>query len=145
QAPGIGKSSRPKPLPQDQKKQGLAASAAPTGFAGAVAVAVAFDLDLRGPSVVAETADQTRRAPHRDVRRFSQGQDAPSKNPAGCADPAQRAGRGGGVCFFAPGFFAQAKKGGSRRHGAKAFAFDSGERAGGSRPALRLRRYPPIP
>src|SRR3546814_7891273 len=26
-----------------------------------------------------------------------------------------------GCAFFAPGFFAQAKKGGSRRHGAKAF------------------------
>src|SRR3546814_7862845 len=26
-----------------------------------------------------------------------------------------------GCVFFAPGFFAQAKKGGSRRHGAKAF------------------------
>src|SRR3546814_6830190 len=55
-----------------------------------------------------------------DVRRFPRGQDAPSENPAGSANPAQRAGREGGVCFFAPGFFAHAKKGDSRRHGAKA-------------------------
>src|SRR3546814_16079582 len=60
-----------------------------------------------------------------DVRRFPRGQDAPSENPAGSANPAQRAGREGGVCFFAPGFFAQAKKGGSRRHGAKAPDLDS--------------------
>src|SRR3546814_6024855 len=59
-----------------------------------------------------------------DVRRFPRGQDALSENPAGSADPAQRAGREGGVCFFAPGFFAQAKKGGSRRHGAKALDVD---------------------
>src|SRR3546814_5696693 len=59
-----------------------------------------------------------------DGRRFPRGQDALSENPAGSADPAQRAGREGGVCFFAPGFFAQAKKGGSRRHGAKALDVD---------------------
>src|SRR3546814_6043988 len=34
-----------------------------------------------------------------------------------CAAPGAKA----GCAFFAPGFFAQAKKGGSRRHGAKAF------------------------
>src|SRR3546814_6324855 len=59
-----------------------------------------------------------------DVRRFPRGQDALSENPAGSADPAQRAGREGGVCFFAPGFIAQAKKGGSRRHGANALDVD---------------------
>src|SRR5690606_29223493 len=44
-----------------------------------------------------------------------------------------------GCAFFAPGFLAQAKKGGSRRHGAKAFDLDVGGTgtAGGSRPALR--------
>src|SRR5690606_24183085 len=44
-----------------------------------------------------------------------------------------------GGAFFAPGFFAQAKKGGSRRHGAKALDLDVGgtEAAGGSRPALQ--------
>src|SRR5690606_29808889 len=49
-----------------------------------------------------------------------------------------RARRPGGA-FFAPGFFAQAKKGGSRRHGAKALDLDIGGTgtAGGSRPALR--------
>src|SRR5690606_34402253 len=39
-----------------------------------------------------------------------------------------------GCAFFAPGFFAQAKKGGSRRHGAKAFDLDVGERAAGQDP-----------
>src|SRR5690606_12120858 len=48
---------------------------------------------------------------------------------AGTAPGAQT----GGV-LFAPGFFAQAKKGGSRRHGAKAFDPDVGERAAGQDP-----------
>src|SRR5690606_34583706 len=39
-----------------------------------------------------------------------------------------------GGAFFAPGFFAQAKKGGSRRHGAKALDLDVGERAAGQDP-----------
>ena len=43
----------------------------------------------------------------------------------GGSDP-QGAAHGCAACaFFAPGFFAQAKKGGSRRHGAKAFDLDS--------------------
>src|SRR5690606_31273760 len=52
-----------------------------------------------------------------------------------CAAPGAQA----GCAFFAPGFFAQAKKGGSRRHGAKASDLDVGVTgaAGGSRPALR--------
>src|SRR5690606_34056301 len=52
-----------------------------------------------------------------------------------CAAPGAQA----GCAFFAPGFFAQAKKGGSRRHGAKALDLDLGGTgtAGGSRPALR--------
>ncbi|MFC3717134.1 hypothetical protein ACFONC_13320, partial [Luteimonas soli] len=63
-------------------RQKLAASASPTGattigaFAFAFAFAFAVDLDLRGPSAAAEPADKTQRAPHMDVRRFSQGQDA---------------------------------------------------------------------
>src|SRR3546814_5149339 len=65
-----------------------------------------------------------------DVRRFPRGQDAPSENPAGSANPVRSTGREGGVCFFAPGFFAQAKKGGSRRHGAKALDLDSCCRTG---------------
>src|SRR5690606_14040607 len=44
-----------------------------------------------------------------------------------------RARRRGGA-FFAPGFFAQAKKGGSRRHGAKALDLDVGGRAAGQDP-----------
>src|SRR5690606_16017481 len=63
-------------------------------------------------------------APRMDARRFPRGQDVRSENPAGSADPVQSTGRAGGVCFFAPGFFAQAKKGGSRRHGAKALDLD---------------------
>src|SRR5690606_30809728 len=100
----------------------------------AVAVAVDLDLDLRGPSGAAGAADETRRAPRRDARRFPRGQDARSENPAGSADPVRSTGRAGGVCFFAPGFFAQAKKGGSRRHGAKAFDLDVGGRAAGQDP-----------
>src|SRR5690606_39790260 len=69
-----------------------------------------------------------------DVRRFPRRQDASSENPAGSADPVLSTGRAGGVCFFAPGFFAQAKKGGSRRHGAKALDLDVGERAAGQDP-----------
>src|SRR5690606_16885975 len=65
----------------------------PSGSATIGAVAVAVDLDLRGPSVAAEPADKTRRAPHRDVRRFPRGQDAPSENPAGFADPTRSVGR----------------------------------------------------
>src|SRR3546814_6223196 len=65
-----------------------------------------------------------------DVRRFPRGQDALSENPAGSANPVRSTGREGGVCFFAPGFFAQAKKGGSRRHGAKALDLDSCCRTG---------------
>src|SRR5690606_24107998 len=59
-----------------------------------------------------------------DARCFPRGQDVRSENPAGSADPVQSTRRAGGVCFFAPGFFAQAKKGGSRRHGAKALDLD---------------------
>src|SRR3546814_12957591 len=70
-------------------------------------------LTFRGPSEAAEPADQTRRAPHMDVRRFTRGQDAPSENPAGSATPAQRAGGQGGCGFFSPAFFPKDKK---RRH-----------------------------
>src|SRR5690606_5777321 len=83
---------------------------------GALAVAVAvavdldLDLDLRGPSVAAEPADQTRRAPHRDVRRFPRRQDASSENPAGSANPVQRTGREGGVCFLCARFLCTSKE-----------------------------------
>src|SRR5690606_32417846 len=99
-----------------------AASAKPAGFAGcnavavAVAVAVAFavaldlDLDLLGPSVAAEPADKTRRAPRMDARRFPRGQDARSENPAGSADPVQRTGREGGVCFLCARFLCTSKE-----------------------------------
>src|SRR3546814_1315309 len=58
-----------------------------------------------------------------------------------CKAPGAKA----GCAFFAPGFFAQAKKGGSRRHGAKAFDLDS---AGAGQEkiksgSLRSRPHPP--
>src|SRR3546814_10369308 len=58
-----------------------------------------------------------------------------------CKAPGAKA----GGAFFAPGFFAQAKKGGSRRHGAKAFDLDS---AGAGQEkiksgSLRSRPHPP--
>src|SRR5690606_36143441 len=51
-----------------------------------------------------------RRAPHMDVRRFPRGQDAPSENPAGSADPVQRTGREGGVCFLCARFLCTSKE-----------------------------------
>src|SRR5690606_33349560 len=53
-----------------------------------------------------------------------------------CAAPGAQA----GCAFFAPGFFAQAKKGGSRRHGAKALDLDVGERAAGQDPPYEAVR-----
>src|SRR5690606_2946541 len=47
----------------------------------AVVFAVDVALALRGPSVAAEPADQTRRAPHMDVRRFPRGRTPPRKIP----------------------------------------------------------------
>src|SRR5690606_15041092 len=75
-----------------------------------VAVAIDVDLDLRGPSVAAEPADKTRRAPHRDVRRFPRGQDARSENPAGSANPTRSVGREGGVCFLCARFLCTSKE-----------------------------------
>src|SRR3546814_12686572 len=74
------------------------------------AVVPALDLDLRGPSVAAEAADQTRRAPHMDVRCFPRGQDAPSENPAGSANPMRSTGREGGVCFLCARFLCTSKE-----------------------------------
>src|SRR3546814_5188394 len=45
-----------------------------------------------------------------------------------------------GCAFFAPGFFAQAKKGGSRRHGAKALDLDSCCRTGEEQEQLAALR-----
>ncbi|HEY9540515.1 MAG TPA: hypothetical protein VIR05_02630 [Luteimonas sp.] len=67
-------------------------------------------LPSRAPSVAAEPADQTRRALHMDVQRFPQGQDAPSENPAGSANPVQRTGREGGVCFLCARFLCTSKE-----------------------------------
>ena len=67
-------------------------------------------LDHRGPSVAAEAADKTRGALHMDVQRFPQGQDAPSENPAGSANPVQRTGREGGVCFLCARFLCTSKE-----------------------------------
>src|SRR3546814_18180203 len=69
-----------------------------------------FEFDRRGPSVAAEPADKTRRAPHMDVRRFPRGQDAPSENPAGSANPMRSIGRAGGVCFLCVRFLCNSKE-----------------------------------
>src|SRR3546814_20062532 len=45
-----------------------------------------------------------------EVRRFPRGQDAPSENPAGSADPVQRTGREGGVCFLCARFLCTSKE-----------------------------------
>src|SRR5690606_5077491 len=97
--------------------------------------AVDLDLDLRGPSGAAEAADQTpqgRRAGMRGVFRAGRmpARKIPPAPRTRCAAPGAQA----GGAFFAPGFFAQAKKGGSRRHGAKAFDLDVGGRAAGQDP-----------
>src|SRR3546814_6587856 len=49
-----------------------------------------------------------------------------------------------GCAFFAPGFFAQAKKGGSRRHGAKALDLDQAV-AGREKSKSSSLRSPPHP
>src|SRR3546814_2931999 len=67
-------------------------------------------LPIWAPSVAAEPADQTRRALHMDVQRFPQGQDAPSETPAGSANPVQRTGREGGVCFLCARFLCTSKE-----------------------------------
>src|SRR3546814_13538535 len=54
-------------------------------------------LPSRGPSVAAEPADKTRRAPHMAVRRFPPAQVAPTDNPAGHAHPLRRLRSTGGV------------------------------------------------
>ena len=79
-------------------------------FAFVFAVDLNLDLDLWGPSVAAEPADKTRRAAHRDVRRFPQGQDALSENPAGSANPMRSIGREGGVCFLCARFLCTSKE-----------------------------------
>src|SRR3546814_40984 len=76
----------------------------------AFAAAADFDFDSRGPSEAAEPADQTRRAPHMDVRRFPRGQDALSENPAGSANPVRSTGREGGVCFLCARFLCTSKE-----------------------------------
>src|SRR5690606_4274855 len=71
---------------------------------------------------------------------FRGGRMPPRKIPSAprtrCAAPGAKA----GCAFFAPGFFAQAKKGGSRRHGAKALDLDFSEPAGGRDPPDGWRR-----
>src|SRR3546814_3000185 len=63
---------------------------------GVQTCALPIYLAIRGPSGAAEAADKTRRAPHRDVRRFPRGQDAPRKIPPAprtrCNAPGAKAG-----------------------------------------------------
>src|SRR5690606_19248167 len=51
---------------------------------------------------------------------FRGGRMPPRKIPPASRTRREASGAKAGCAFFAPGFFAQAKKGGSRRHGAKA-------------------------
>src|SRR5690606_5713663 len=108
----------------------------------AVAVAVDFDLPLTFGAPPKRRSRWTRPAGRRTgmCGVFRGGRMPPRKIPPAprtrCAAPGAKA----GCAFFAPGFFAQAKKGGSRRHGAKALDADfSGTRtAGRSGPARRV-------
>src|SRR5690606_27116113 len=52
---------------------------------------------------------------------FREGRMPSRKIPPAPRTRCEASGAKAGCAFFAPGFFAQAKKGGSRRHGAKAF------------------------
>src|SRR3546814_17838266 len=70
----------------------------------ALVLALALAVDLRGPSVAAEAADKTRRAPHMDVRRLPRGQGAPSENTAGPAHTWRRTGPVGGGGFLCSRF-----------------------------------------
>src|SRR3546814_12771988 len=85
-------------------------------FAAGVALVLALilALDVRGPSAAEESVDETRRAPHMDVRRFTRGQDARSENLAGSANPVQRTAREGGVCFLCASVLCNSKE---RWHG----------------------------
>src|SRR3546814_17062901 len=56
---------------------------------------------------------------------FRGGRMPPRKIPPAPRTRRNAPGAKAGCAFFAPGFFAQAKKGGSRRHGAKALDPDS--------------------
>src|SRR5690606_42139369 len=71
---------------------------------------------------------------------FRGGRMPPRKIPPAPRTRCNAPGAKAGCAFFAPGFFAQAKKGGSRRHGAKALDPDFGEPAGGQDPPDGLRR-----
>ena len=63
-----------------------------------------------GPLGPAVPAGKTRRAAHKDVRRFRPGQEAPFENSRRDCAPAACGGRTAGGCFFCLLFFAQAKK-----------------------------------
>src|SRR3546814_10076508 len=81
-----------------------------------------LNLTFRDPSAAAEAADknpQGRRTWMCGV--FRGGRMPPRKIPPAPRTRCKAPGAKAGCAFFAPGFFAQAKKGGSRRHGAKAF------------------------
>src|SRR3546814_7444211 len=105
-----------------------------------------LNLTFRDPSAAAEAADknpQGRRTWMCGV--FRGGRMPPRKIPPAPRTRCKAPGAKAGCAFFAPGFFAQAKKGGSRRHGAKAFDLDS-DGAGQEkikRGSLRSRPHPP--
>src|SRR5690606_7267339 len=89
----------------------------------AVAVAVDFDLPLTFGAPPKRRSRWTRPAGRRTwmCGVFREGRMPSRKIPPAPRTRCEASGAKAGCAFFAPGFFAQAKKGGSRRRGAKAF------------------------
>src|SRR3546814_630970 len=76
---------------------------------------------------------------------FRGGRMPPRKIPPAPRTRCEASGAQAGCAFFAPGFFAQAKKGGSRRHGAKALDVDSvAKREKNKSSSLRSRPHPAL-
>src|SRR3546814_9693540 len=87
-----GKSSRLKPLPQGHKQR-LAASAAPTRLEESMHSLLILNLTFGAPPKRRRRRTDPAGAPRMDARRFPRGQDAPSENPAGSANPVRSTGR----------------------------------------------------
>src|SRR3546814_16768345 len=106
-----GKGSRLPPLLQGKKEP--------------MPLPLILNLTFRDPSAAAEAADknpQGRRTWMCGV--FRGGRMPPRKIPPATRTRCKAPGAKAGCAFFAPGFFAQAQKGGSRRPGAKDFDLD---------------------
>src|SRR5690606_22307028 len=113
----------------------------PRDSAAAVAVAVAvdleldLDLDLPGPLRSGGGGGQDPQGAAHGCAAFSARAGCPLGKSSRLRGPGASApGAQAGCAFFAPGFFAQAKKGGSRRHRANALDLDVSEGAAGEDP-----------